>query len=54
MTNDEFYVHTDIPPGVTIDEYRRARPRGTKSLRRLLAVGSRRSSKRKKGLGQAS
>lgn len=55
--SDDFYVHTDIPPGVTIDEYRRSRPREPKARPRLIAVGvailNRRSSSGKKGAGRA-
>lgn len=49
MTSDDFYLHSDIPPGMTIDEYRQSRPRdpnaGRARLAAMPAIGSRRSSR---------
>lgn len=53
MTDEQFYVHTDIPPGMTIDEYRRSRPRESSFLRRVMAIRTRRSSRGRKDAGQA-
>ena len=53
MTSDSFYLHSDIPPGMTLDEYRRSRPREPSALRRVMAVGNRRSGRGKSGAGRA-
>lgn len=53
MTSDHFYLHTDIPPGVTIDEYRRSRPREPNPFRHVTAIGTRRSSSGSKDAGRA-
>jgi hypothetical protein len=56
MMNDDFYLHTDIPPGMTMEEYRRSRPRGPKAFRGVPTVGfagSRRSSSEEKDAEQA-
>lgn len=39
MTSDDFYLHTDIPPGVTIAEYRRSRRRRPNAFRRVITAG---------------
>ena len=57
MSDDHFYLHTDIPAGVTIDEYRRSRPREPRIRRRVIGLGlairNRRSAGGKKGSGRA-